>query len=637
MTRYTAYVRRFGERVYNLSMSSQDRTYGFVRKIASGGMATVFEAIMENESGFSRRVAIKQMHVDRVDDDIMRRMFFDEARTASFLHHGNIVQVLDYGLIDNEPILVMEFVDGIDASRATSIVHNRRSSIPEGVALHIIAEVAHALTYAHACRDPRGKPLDIVHRDVSPQNILLSWEGDVKLTDFGIALSKQRIERSETGTIKGKIRYMPPEQHRGDPVGPAADIYALGATLHALIAGKPPRVQMDDILMGSDPEPELCDDLSVESTELVLRCMDFEQSRRLTADKVAQIAGRLSLMRLPREGRGALQAWLGEIREARSASSAPLDDVMGQCFSPTWLKRPDGSKILVQTQTVERALSKEPGIGTEEAPTIRDGPKDGVRRAHGASQAESMSPPIASDNTVTSVSMPIRRRGRSVLRLVIVMLVGAGLAAMAAYSLATLDHPSEPVAAATTKSTTGQEPSNPSTQATGEGELQRSPAALVQEQDAAAMTPADGSTETTPDGSVFAERHQNRTANDDGGQRSHLSEDRAKRPRHPRQKKQMERASVEQRREEAHSESSSGGRGFIRVGGAQALNGVVRIDGRLMSRRAPAVFEVSMGAHHVEVRDPSGSSVLLSRRVEVQARHDRSSPVPVVLRTSSSP
>lgn len=641
MNREKSYVLGVDDRVYNLNMSSQDRTYGFVRKIASGGMATVFEAIMENESGFSRRVAIKQMHVDRVADDTMRRMFFDEARTASFLHHGNIVQVLDYGFIENEPILVMEFVDGIDASKATSIVHNRRSSIPEGVALHLIAEVAHALTYAHACRDPRGKPLDIVHRDVSPQNILLSWEGDVKLTDFGIALSKQRVERSETGTVKGKIRYMPPEQLQGEHVGPAADIYALGATLHALIAGEPPRVPIDDILMGGAFEPELSDVLSVESTELVLRCMDFEQSQRLTADKVAQIAGRLSLMRLPREGRGALQAWLGDIRDARSESSSPLDDVMGRCISPSWLERPNGSKILVQTQTVKRSLPPGSEVGLEDVPTIRDRPREDARPAHDVLQGGGTTPPTANDTTMKSVSVPARRRRRSMAMLLVVVLVGAGLAATAAYSLATLDLESESettaIALSNATSSQIQNPSNPEVEAALEGDPSRSSTLTAQEQDAAVTTVSDSSVEAPTQNSSIPEQLQGPPTIDDGGTRRRLSGARTKRPLQPHREKRAGPTAVEQRRAEASGESTSGGRGFVRVGGAQALNGVVRIDGRIMSRRAPAVFEVSLGSHHVEVLDPSGSSALLSRRVEIQERHDRSSPLPVVLRASSSP
>ena len=190
--------------------------YRLVRTIASGGMAHVYEAVAQGDRGFERRVAIKRVLPEHAQDVSVKRMFLDEARIASRLHHGNVVQVLDYGTVDGDELLVMEYADGLDAMRAATIGRTRGTAMPEALALHVAAEVAHALAYAHGLAGSDGAALRIVHRDVSPQNVLLSWDGDVKLSDFGIAVfAAQREEKTATGIVKGKMGYMPPEQAAG--------------------------------------------------------------------------------------------------------------------------------------------------------------------------------------------------------------------------------------------------------------------------------------------------------------------------------------------------------------------------------------------------------------------------------------
>jgi hypothetical protein len=275
--------------------------YRLIRTIASGGMAQIYEAVLVGARGFERQVAIKRILPQHAHDPAMRRMFFDEARVASRLHHGNIVQILDFGVVDGSEFIVMEFVDGVDAARALK----RCERFPEGVAFHVVAEIAHALHYAHTLRDTAGEPLGIVHRDVSPHNILLSWEGDVKLSDFGIALAMEREERTRTGLVKGKLQYMAPEQATGSVVTSAADIYSLGMTLQELLG--------DDHGESDDP---------------VGRCTEDAPDARPSASEVAEMAGRLAAARLQRDARGALREWLAPLQEAISRRSA-LDDVVG--------------------------------------------------------------------------------------------------------------------------------------------------------------------------------------------------------------------------------------------------------------------------------------------------------------------
>jgi len=212
--------------------------YRLVRTVASGGMAQVMEAVAFGHGGFERRVAIKRLLPQHARDGERRRMFFEEARLGSRMHHGGIVPIFDYGLIDGSEFMAMEYVDGLDALRAVSGPTPDIAPMPEGIALHVTAEIAHALAYIHDLRDDENRALAIVHRDVSPPNILLSWNGDVKLSDFGIALSRAGAPGSEAlGGVQGKLHYMAPEQARGEPVSAAADLYALGATLDALLGG----------------------------------------------------------------------------------------------------------------------------------------------------------------------------------------------------------------------------------------------------------------------------------------------------------------------------------------------------------------------------------------------------------------
>ena len=294
-------------------MSAQLQRYELVRTIARGGMATVSEAVAHGADGFRRKVALKRIVPELAGDEAMRRMFLDEARIASELHHGNIIQIIDYGLVDDGPFLVMELIEGLSAREACST-----KPPPVGVSLHMAAEIAHALDYLAKAEDASGTTLGIVHRDLSPHNVLLSWEGDVKLSDFGVAFARVRDERTEAGVVKGKRAYMPPEQAAGDDVTPASDVYALGATLCWFLTGAP-------------PDQDVLDDIEDDEVrELVASCLAESPDARPTAADVAERAGRLAAANLERDARGAMRAWLGALEEKPST----LDDLMGMALVP---------------------------------------------------------------------------------------------------------------------------------------------------------------------------------------------------------------------------------------------------------------------------------------------------------------
>ncbi len=203
-------------------------------------MADLYEATSHGAFGFSRRVAIKRLLRESLDDPELVAGFLDEARILSQLSHGNIVSLLDFGELDGAPFQALELIDGVDLSTLEDQRAERRELLPETAALFIVSELARALEHAHSAKDGDGRSLGVVHRDVSPENVLVSFAGDVKLADFGIALAHARQARTKVGISKGKLEWMAPEQHRGEVADPRADIFALGLVLVRVLSGENP-------------------------------------------------------------------------------------------------------------------------------------------------------------------------------------------------------------------------------------------------------------------------------------------------------------------------------------------------------------------------------------------------------------
>lgn len=295
-------------------------------------MAQVYDAWALGESGFERRVALKRVLPEYLDDTAIRRMFLDEARIASQLHHGNIVPVIDYGTIDGTEFLAMEFVDGVDARKAVKAAAARGETMPLEVGLNIIAAIAHALDYAHGLKDKNGQAVGIVHRDVTPQNVLLSWNGDVLLSDFGIALATNRDERTKTGLIKGKLGFIAPEQLQGKHATTAVDIFGLGATLHALLTGDSP-VEQAAAASGLSMHLEIAPELPPEVQRLVAECMSLEPQARPTARQMAARCIELLALRTHGDGRSLIRDWLAGLR-ADFTQRNGLDDLMQMVLVP---------------------------------------------------------------------------------------------------------------------------------------------------------------------------------------------------------------------------------------------------------------------------------------------------------------
>ncbi|MES1206534.1 MAG: protein kinase, partial [Pseudomonadota bacterium] len=214
-------------------MSLQAR-YTILRKIADGGTAEIFLATQHGAHGFEKTVVLKRIFPAFYADPQFRNMLVDEAHIAMTLNHSNIVQVLDLGEADGQYVLAMDLVDGWTLDAVLRRARALNTGLPPALALYLTAEVCRALAYAHAKSGADDKPLGIVHRDISPHNVLLSEQGEVKLTDFGIAKARNRRESSLGNIIKGKIAYMSPEQASGAPIDSRSDLFSVGTMLYVM-------------------------------------------------------------------------------------------------------------------------------------------------------------------------------------------------------------------------------------------------------------------------------------------------------------------------------------------------------------------------------------------------------------------
>ena len=217
-------------------MSEMSR-YILAKKIARGGMAEIFLGKQVGEDGFQRLVAIKRILPHYSQDQEFMQMFRDEAHICKRLQHGNIVRVEDFEQVDGSYAIIMEFVDGADVRTLLHAVEQSRQKLPVPMACFIIAECARGLHYAHTKTDEISQqPLGIVHRDISPQNILVSFEGEIKVTDFGIADAESKLTDTRPGVVKGKYSYMSPEQISAKPVDQRTDIFALSIVFWEMLA-----------------------------------------------------------------------------------------------------------------------------------------------------------------------------------------------------------------------------------------------------------------------------------------------------------------------------------------------------------------------------------------------------------------
>ena len=212
--------------------------YQLLQKIAVGGMAELYRSKVTRDHGFEKLVAIKKILPHLTDQGNLVKSFIDEAKLAAHLQHENIVQIYDFGSIDGEYFIAMEYLFGKDLRKLTDKV--RKTAVPLGLEniLYIISSICAGLDYSHNLKDLHGEPLNIIHRDINPQNIFLTYEGQVKIIDFGIAKAASHNSTTHEGLIKGKLAYMSPEQATGNTIDHRSDIFSTGIIFYELLAGR---------------------------------------------------------------------------------------------------------------------------------------------------------------------------------------------------------------------------------------------------------------------------------------------------------------------------------------------------------------------------------------------------------------
>lgn len=208
--------------------------YRLIKKLAQGGMAEIYVAKSTGAGGFEKTVIVKKILPRLSAHDKFVKMFVNEAKVSSVLNHSNIVQIFDFGKVGQDYFIAMEFVDGKDLRSIVRSCRERARKIPMELVLYTGVQITKALEYAHTRHDQDGAPMDLIHRDVSPQNVLLSRHGEIKLTDFGIAKATGGLNETVANEIKGNFGYMPPEQAAGQTLDPRTDVYATAMVLYEL-------------------------------------------------------------------------------------------------------------------------------------------------------------------------------------------------------------------------------------------------------------------------------------------------------------------------------------------------------------------------------------------------------------------
>ncbi len=261
--------------------------YTLEAPLGQGGMARVFLGRMEGPGGFSKRVVIKRILPEHANNPSFVEMFLGEARLAALLNHPNVVQVYDFGQDAGHYYLAMEFIDGVSMRAIFNHLRHHQRQASGLVVAQVMAMVADGLAYAHAVKDEGGHPIHLVHRDISPDNLLVTREGVAKVVDFGIAKASSLTQQTTAGALKGKLAYMSPEQVAGEPIDGRVDVYAAGVTMYELLAGRRPFIAANELelamlIVERNPPPlgQLRPDLDPALRSIVEKAMHKDVSQR---------------------------------------------------------------------------------------------------------------------------------------------------------------------------------------------------------------------------------------------------------------------------------------------------------------------------------------------------------------------
>jgi len=374
--------------------------YQLVARIAKGGMAEIFLARQRGMVGFARLVVIKRILPHLAEEVEFVRMFMEEARLAALISHPNVVQIFDVGQHEGSYYMAMEYINGLSLGVIARRARELSEPLPCEMAGEIVAQACDGLHAAHELSDEAGQPLNPVHRDISPHNLMISRDGLVKLVDFGIAKAKDSTIKTRTGKLKGKYPYMSPEQCRGDPLDRRTDIFSLGIVLHELLTGVRLFQRSTELMIlkaiTEEPIPdprELQPGLPAPVVEVILRAL-----QRVPDDRYATAA------EMGRAVRAAIPA----------GGPAPRERLAEQ------VQERYGDILAARGEALERVLALRP---SDDPPPIVEGFEESSHRSTSAPTTGARTP------RTTMPVTPLARRGRFVRRAVAVAVVVVALAA----------------------------------------------------------------------------------------------------------------------------------------------------------------------------------------------------------------
>jgi serine/threonine-protein kinase len=386
--------------------------YALYAEIASGGMASVHIGRLMGTAGFSRTVAIKRLHPHLARDPDFVAMFMDEARVAARIRHPNVVPTLDVLAADGQLLLVMEYVNGESLGRLLRALRAEKKRVPPAIASAILCGVLHGLHAAHEAKSEEGEPLHIVHRDVSPQNVLVGIDGAARVLDFGIAKAAGRTQTTREGSVKGKFAYMAPEQMNGTPVTRATDIYAASVVLWETLTGSrlfdaesEAELALRVLKGATRPPSATAPGISPALDAVTLRGLSVDPTRRLpTARDMARELEQACPPATPME----VGAWVELVAAAGLATRARAVADIERASS---LRPMNPSEMMSQLDTPAAPAQTEPPVGPGKTLRISADAYPGT--------------PVVANRTAPSAQRPRSRAGMFVA-------LGAGVVTLAA-------------------------------------------------------------------------------------------------------------------------------------------------------------------------------------------------------------
>ena len=444
-------------------MQSRLGRYVVLKHLASGGMADVLLGRTEGIEGFERHVVLKRIKPEHAKDQRFIRMFLDEARVAANLHHQHVVQVHDIGEAEGDYFIAMEYLHGEDVRTILSTASKMRQHVPLGCAMAVVSAAAAGLHYAHERRGPDKRPLGIVHRDISPSNILVGYDGSIKVVDFGIAKASARQE-TRSSSLKGKISYMSPEQCKGAEVDRRSDVYSLGVVLYELCTttrlfkGESDYLVMDQIVNGRVTLPQVRrPELPNELSAIIMRAIAPDPERRyFTADELRIALDHFAAKASLTTSTSAISTYM---RKQFGEKPEPWLEIEGQDFdsfeevqvSPatesgrpgkSWTEMPQGDEFRRSSSSMPRQSGAIPVIPTT-------GTSDTARSSVGRLQGTPAPTPTDSKMGWESQQPPAAPRAFTPTKIAMIAAPAILLLAIAIWQLAGTGSSSSPVVSTT--------------------------------------------------------------------------------------------------------------------------------------------------------------------------------------------